>query len=122
MEVDSLGLKSLTLKTLSDSFQVSDTNPLVGLEGRWNLLKRLGSVMETQMYFQKDGLYRPGFLLDYLLAHESTLKNSDNSTLNNTYIVQMDTLWDLIMKGFSGVWPASRTILNGKSLGTPNFI
>ncbi|CAG8707701.1 11461_t:CDS:2, partial [Ambispora leptoticha] len=50
----------------------------------------------------------PGNLVDYLLAHPTTKSNS---------IVQIDTLWSVIIDGLSDVWPPTRTSLGGVSLG-----
>lgn len=58
------GLQNLSLETLAQAFQVSEANPLVGLEGRWALLRNLGRTIS-----EKPGLFpgaRPGGLVDYL--------------------------------------------------------
>jgi hypothetical protein len=51
------GLANLTAETLATAFQVSADNPLVGLEGRAALLRRLGATVG-----------RPGDLFDVLAA------------------------------------------------------
>ena len=51
------GLADLTAATLAEAFQVTDANPLVGLEGRAALLRRLGSAVG-----------RPGDLFDVMAA------------------------------------------------------
>lgn len=51
------GLTNLTAQALADAFQVSETNPLVGLEGRAVLLRRLGKAVG-----------RPGDLFDRIAA------------------------------------------------------
>jgi Protein of unknown function (DUF1688) len=109
-QADSVGLMSITPETLGKAFQVGPENPLVGLEGRCSLLQRLGTVV-TQHEFFAGETARPGNLLDYLLAHPSTTKSESG------YIVQITTLWSVVMKGFSGVWPEGRTKFNGVSLG-----
>jgi hypothetical protein len=58
------GLKSFTSAVLEEGFQVSPTNPLIGVEGRTTLLNNLGRVLQNRTFF-KDG--RPGNLIDYLL-------------------------------------------------------
>ena len=65
IRVDSVKLKSLTENDLKVAFQVSDSNPLVGIE-RVGLLIRLGNVIEEFKYFDLDGPKRPGNLLDFL--------------------------------------------------------
>lgn len=112
-QADSQGLKSLNTDDLGKMFQVSDDNPLVGLQGRCSLLTRLGNVLQEnpQFFKSKDCSFRPGNLLEYLLNHQSTKRE------NNKYKVEIDTLWDVVIRGFSGVWPPTRTVLNGTSLG-----
>ncbi|KAJ1506022.1 hypothetical protein HMI55_001358 [Coelomomyces lativittatus] len=62
-----MGLKSLSLETLKKRFQVTEENPLVGIESRWRLLKALGNALETHAYFQsKTSLPRPGNFIDTL--------------------------------------------------------
>ena len=51
------GLVNLTAVDLADAFQVSEANPLVGLEGRAALLRRLGAAVG-----------RPGDLFDVMAA------------------------------------------------------
>ncbi|KAF7728525.1 hypothetical protein EC973_005929 [Apophysomyces ossiformis] len=57
---------------MTEGFQVTSTNPIVGLEGRSNLLKRLADVLRTQSrYFpaSESQSARPGNLVDYLDGH-----------------------------------------------------
>jgi hypothetical protein len=54
-------LKKLTVETLAKGLQVSETNPIEGLEGRSSLLIKLGTALENQLYFGADS--RPGNLL-----------------------------------------------------------
>ncbi len=63
LKADEQGLKSVTSDDLKKYFQVSDANPLVGVEGRVQLLNNLGKAMENRTIF-KDG--RPGNIIDYL--------------------------------------------------------
>ena len=48
LRVDAGGLQSLSSMKLAQAFQVTDSNPLVGLDGRVNLLRRLGKAMTEQ--------------------------------------------------------------------------
>jgi hypothetical protein len=43
---DAAGLSSISASVLADAFQVSESNPLTGLDGRAALLRRLGAVVE----------------------------------------------------------------------------
>jgi hypothetical protein len=107
--VDSIKLKSLTDNDLIKAFQVNDKNPLVGIE-RVGLLARLGQVIEKFDYFASDEPRRPGNLVDFLEA------NSISKTQDKT-LISIDTLWEVVMVGLSGVWPSTRTSWNGSSLG-----
>jgi len=63
LRADEKGLKSVTVEDLKKHFQVTAQNPLVGVEGRVQLLNNLGTAMENKKIF-KDG--RPGNIIDYL--------------------------------------------------------
>ena len=63
-QVDSSGLKRMTVEDLAKGFQVSESNPLDGLEGRAALLSRLGQALDNQTYFGADA--RPGNMLGML--------------------------------------------------------
>jgi len=58
------GLQNLSNETLSKAFQVSASNPLVGVEGRLSLLRNLGKTIEAKKELFPGG--RPGSLVDYL--------------------------------------------------------
>lgn len=60
-QVDSEGLRGLTVDKLRVALQVSDQNPLAGLEGRTELLIKLSDAMKNHNYFGADG--RPGNML-----------------------------------------------------------
>lgn len=58
------GLEKLTTDIIAQGFQVSSSNPLVGLEGRSNLLKKLATVLTNQdTYFKRGDSIRPGHLV-----------------------------------------------------------
>ena len=61
---DAVGLARFAMSDLMDHFQVSERNPLVGLDGRVALLKNLGKALGNASIFGADG--RPGNLLDTL--------------------------------------------------------
>ena len=60
-QVDGAGLRRLTVQQLAKGLQVSDNNPLAGLEGRAGLLSRLGDALGNMRYFGVDA--RPGNML-----------------------------------------------------------
>ncbi len=107
-QVDSAGLERLSIQQLAKGLQVSETNPISGLEGRAGLLSRLGDALKNTTLFGKDG--RPGNMLDYLLSHPSTHAAS-------VPIVTLPTLWSVLINGLASIWPESRTRINGVPLG-----
>ncbi|KAG5975344.1 hypothetical protein E4U55_007745 [Claviceps digitariae] len=108
-QVDKGGLQALTLEKLKNGLQSRPDNELTGLQGRTELLIRLsGALAGNTDYFGADG--RPGNMIDHLLSHPSTQASS-------MLIVPLPVLWNVLMNGLGSVWPASRTALNGVSLG-----
>ncbi|KAJ1807522.1 hypothetical protein LPJ56_004896, partial [Coemansia sp. RSA 2599] len=111
-QADAAALLELTDEQLLSGFQVSKENPLLGGPNRAELLRRLGAALSQQTrYFGgscacKSHPSRPGFMLDYLATCAQELKTVD-----------IDDLWEAIIEGFAPVWPASRTQLDGVSLG-----
>ncbi|KAI8344175.1 hypothetical protein BC941DRAFT_341876 [Chlamydoabsidia padenii] len=98
--VDAQGLKQLTVERMGQGFQVSATNPMSGLDGRSNLLKRLADVLvENNEYFEYEGSYRPGNLVDYLLSKAA----GDNKT------IKVNDIWQVVMS-LAPMWPARITI------------
>jgi len=98
--------------------QVTDTNPMTGIEGRAELLIRLGSVLAAPAnakFFTQNGSSRPGHIVDYLLSHPSSQQVPSPNTCK--VAVEMDALWEIVVDGLSGVWPAARTKIDGVSLG-----
>ena len=100
------------METLSHGLQVNEiTNPLIGLQGRLDLLKRLGSVLKDpknrEFFFESsDSSYRPGNLINFLC------KNSQNGA------VDIEVLWRVVIDGFGGVWPEEGRIkMYGVCLG-----
>lgn len=99
--------------------QVSGSNPMAGIDGRAQLLVRLATVLtspENAKYFTQSGASRPGHLVDYLFSHP-TSQTVPSPVLGTKIAVNMDTMWDVVISGLSGVWPAARTKIDGVSLG-----
>lgn len=103
-ETDGFGLKQLTLAQLSDAFQVSAANPLIGLEGRLNLLHRLGNLLLEQPHLF-GAAARLGNLLDGWLAAAQSAQT-----------LSAETILETILTRFSDVWP-SRETFGGVNLG-----
>ncbi len=67
--VDADVLAKLPLAALTSAFQVSDANPLLGLEGRTDLLQRLGKQVAAHAdVFGMHDTPRPGGLFDHIVA------------------------------------------------------
>ncbi|KAI0599266.1 hypothetical protein F4775DRAFT_583403 [Biscogniauxia sp. FL1348] len=108
-QVDKDALQHLTVEQLAQGMQSRPGNELAGLEGRAQLLIRLGNALaDKEDFFGEDG--RPGNLVDYLLAHPTTQASS-------TPIVVLPVLWNVLMTGLGPIWPSSRTAIDGVSLG-----
>lgn len=90
---DAKGLKSVTVDDLKRFFQVSETNPLIGVEGRVGLLNSLGAVVENKTFF-KDG--RPGNILDYLIE-------------KNGKVIPAKKILRAVLDGFGPIWPGRLT-------------
>lgn len=60
-QVDAGGLAKLTPEIIGKGLQVSDSNPLAGLEGRSGLLIRLSEALKNEKYFGAE--QRPGNML-----------------------------------------------------------
>ncbi|TVY14343.1 Uracil catabolism protein 4 [Lachnellula arida] len=107
-QVDSEGLQRLTLGVMRSGLQVSDSNPIAGLDGRTELLIKLSEALKNHAYFGADG--RPGNMLDYLISHPTTQASS-------VPIIILPTLWSVLMDGLAPIWPSSRTAIDGTPLG-----
>jgi hypothetical protein len=60
-QVNATGLERITIETLAKGMQVSQSNPMAGLEGRAGLLIRLSEALSNQDIFSTDG--RPGNMI-----------------------------------------------------------
>jgi hypothetical protein len=101
-QVDSEGLRALVTDHLASAFQVTETNPLVGLEERAILLRRLGEAMSEQPEIFGD-IGRPGGLFDTII---SPLGPDAPHTAN----VNAHTVLSELLRTLSGIWPASNSI------------
>jgi hypothetical protein len=72
LRVDAAALRQLDTRTINAAFQVTETNPLQGSEGRASLLNRLGAALETRPdLFALEDTPRPGGLFDALVRRAS---------------------------------------------------
>ncbi|MDO8387903.1 MAG: URC4/urg3 family protein [Polaromonas sp.] len=102
LRADAAGLQAVTAERLGQAFQVSANNPLVGLDGRAALLRRLGQALQDDpATFGQPG--RPGHLFDRLAPTGSGT-------------VQAHDVLSLLLTGLAPVWPAQNA-LDGEPLG-----
>jgi hypothetical protein len=103
--VDADVLMTLTAEDLAEGFQVSDDNPLVGLEGRAALLNRLGRVVATNpdIFGQVDDP-RPGGLFDVIAA------TAEGERIKATAILEA------LLTNLGPIWPG-RIALGNVDLG-----
>jgi hypothetical protein len=100
---DAKGLKAVTAESLGRVFQVGPDNPLVGLEGRAALMRRLGDVMQESCAAFGDPP-RIGALFDRLI--ETARGNS----------LKADDVLGLLLKALGPVWPG-RLMVDAIPLG-----
>jgi hypothetical protein len=97
---DGQGLKSVREEELRRAFQVGPGNPLLGVEGRVQLLNNLGKAVENRELF-KDG--RPGNIIDRLVeVHGQRIPATG--------------ILSAVLEGFGSIWPG-RLSANGVELG-----
>ena len=105
LRVDADALANLDTETLRKGFQVTDSNPLVGLEGRADLLRALGRlVTQRPEIFALHDTPRPGGFFDHLVA------KAKGTTIPAPLILS-----ELLLQ-FGPIWP-SRLTLGGVPLG-----
>ncbi|WP_018599877.1 URC4/urg3 family protein [Mycobacterium sp. 155] len=98
-QADAIGLATLQPDALARAFQVDSHNPLVGLDGRVQLLHRLGAALAAQPeVFGQPG--RPGGLFDTLGGPTVTAH----------------TILSRLLTSLSGIWLADNAI-DGQPLG-----
>jgi hypothetical protein len=106
LRVDAVVLKRLSLADLRAGFQITDENPLVGLEGRVDLLRRLGTlVLASPEIFAQNDEPRPGGLFDDLM----NLADQRRSVAATTVLSEL-------LRQLGPIWP-SRLSLGGIALG-----
>jgi hypothetical protein len=103
LRADATRLARLTAADIAKGFQVSAANPLVGLEGRASLLRRLGeAALAAPGAFANADQARPGGLFDGLAARGSALPAS--------------AILETLLTRLGPIWPG-RIVLDGLSLG-----
>ena len=110
LQADAAGLRGLITDRLAQAFQVRDNNPLVGVEGRATLLRRLGEVLADQpATFGPDGQYcRPGGMFDLLAGSAGSATTAE---------VSAHAILSTLLDGLSGIWPAQNTVASPERPG-----
>jgi hypothetical protein len=119
LQADARGLQGLTLSELAQGFQVSQTNPLVGLEGRLELLGRLGrSLVSLPQFFGTENP-RPGNLVNYLLGlalETGKAEQPSQITPPLPHSLPATTVFNAVLEGLGNIWPG-RLEIAGVNLG-----
>lgn len=103
LRADAAGLIPLAPNAIGHAFQVSDSNPLVGVEGRAALLRNLGQALKSRPdIFGADA--RIGGMYDYLKAQQKDGK------------LQAAAILAAVLEGLGPIWP-SRMSIDGVNLG-----
>lgn len=103
-QADATGLKNINADTLAEAFQISDDNPMSGLEGRIELVRSLANILEKHPDIYGTEAPRPGNMLDVLYQQYPDKK------------VPAKAVLDILLKTLSDIWPG-RTFLDDENLG-----
>ena len=105
LRADAEGLMRLSDADVGEGFQVSDSNPIIGMSGRADLLRRLGALVAAKPdIFGRNDTPRPGGLFDHL------------AMLTDTREIAAATILSELLHHLGPIWP-SRLTLSGVPLG-----
>lgn len=109
LRADASALSAMSAETLAEGFQVSPDNPLVGIEGRAALMRRLGdTVAGKPEVFARADVPRPGGLFDYLAAKAEG------------GVLPAEAILTALLEHLGAIWPG-RSTLGGIDLGDTWF-
>lgn len=97
LRVDHVALARIDSASLARHFQVDSENPLVGVEQRSALLRRLGAALSGRPDLFGSTPARPGNLIDYLL------------TIADQRRISASTLLAILLESLSSIWPSGLT-------------
>jgi hypothetical protein len=110
--VDVAGLQRLDEAALAEIFQVRADNPLVGLAGRADLLRRLAAALRDQPNtFTSSG--QPGHLFDALTyhAHAPRLRHHRPApSAQRHHHVGAPRILATLLEAFGGIWPSGQSV------------
>lgn len=105
LRADAEALARFNAEALADAFQVTERNPLLGLDARARLLNRLGQTVDAHpQLFANADTPRPGGLYDLLLAR--TVENE----------VSAPAILEVLLEALGPIWER-RPVLDGVALG-----
>ena len=105
LRADAMKLEALDPAALAHGFQAGPGNPLLGIDGRVDLLRRLGrAVLDAPSVFARSDDPRPGGLFDHL------------ADLAIGGQVSAATMLTEVLKHLGSIWPG-RLVLGGIPLG-----
>ena len=102
--VDDAALSGIDPATLARHFQVDAANPLVGIEGRCALLRRLSRALAERGDLFGCAPARPGNLVDYF----ASIADGD--------AIAAATVLATVLESFAAIWPSGLT-LDGIAIG-----
>jgi len=108
LRVDHAALARIDAATLARHFQVDGENPLVGLEQRSVLLRRLGMALSERPDMFGRTPARPGNLVDYLLGIADQGRIAASAVLA------------ALLESLSSIWPSGLT-LDGFAVGDAGY-
>jgi hypothetical protein len=123
LRCDAAALRRFDAAALAQAFQVRGDNPLVGLEGRAQLLRNLGAAMRAVPAVfadpERPGSLRLGRLFDHWLAH-ATAQDADRARTQSGSGLRAGlcaaTMLASLLQLLGPVWPG-RLTLAGVNLG-----
>lgn len=89
MRSDAIRLQEISSDDVAEYFQVSESNPLVGLEGRTELVRSLGKAVAQESKYFIGG--RPGGLVDYL--QQNFGQKIPARDILQTILLSMGSIW-----------------------------
>jgi hypothetical protein len=104
LRIDATALAQLNAADLAKHFQVSAENPLIGLEMRSELLRRLGVALASQPQLFGAAPARPGNLTDHF------------ATIAKSGAIPAGMLLATLLQAFASIWP-SGLMLDGLCIG-----
>ncbi len=111
LQADAIGLQAFTIANFQQAFQVTETNPLIGVAGRVDLMQRLGAALQQHPMLFGQRLPRPGNLVDYFVG-SNPLRDGKSGLLT----IPVGEVLEAVLVGFGSIWAGRRT-LAGVNLG-----